>query len=59
MRMVTSWPLASVIDKSLALGRHRDIQDSLQAVNSKVLLAPVQADDAWLDGDGERQNFRG
>lgn len=59
MRMVTSWPLASVIDKSLALGRHRDIQDSLQPIYRKVLLATVEADDTRLDGDGERQNFRG
>jgi hypothetical protein len=57
--MVTSRPPASVADESFALRRHRYIQDSLHAVNSKVLLAAPKTGDARLDGDGERQNFRG
>jgi hypothetical protein len=57
--MVTSRPPAPVADKSFTLGRHRYIQDGLHAVNRKVLLATPETGDARLDGDGERQNFRG
>jgi hypothetical protein len=57
--MVTSRPPASVADESFALRRHRYIQDSLHAVNSKVLLAAPKTGDARLDGYRERQDFRG